>query len=71
MIKFGISKDADLSPLCENLKKVSYMLKAYIDYFPRRFEYKIDEYELKLPHNTSEEQEIFHRVHDIVEMMNK
>ena len=67
----GINKDADLSPFYENLKTVSDMLEAYIDYCPRTFEYEIDEDELKLPQYTPEEQYISHRIHDIVEMTNK
>ena len=42
METFGIKKDADLSPFCENFKTVSDMLVAYIDYCPRTFEYDID-----------------------------
>ena len=71
MKTFGINKDAYLSPLFENFKKVSDMLEAYIYYFPRTFEYEINDDEIQLPPDTSEEQEIFHRIHDIVEMMNK
>ena len=48
MKTFGINKDADLSPLCENFKTVSDMLVAYIDYCPITFEYDIDEDELQL-----------------------
>ena len=35
MKKFGINKDAYLSPLCENIKTVSNTLEAYIDYCTR------------------------------------
>ena len=31
---FGINKDADFSPLCENFKTVSDILEEYIDYRP-------------------------------------
>ena len=68
---FVINKDAYLSPFYENLKTVSDMLEAYIDYFPITFEYDIDEDELKLPQDTPEEQDISHRIHDIVEMTNR
>ena len=48
MKTFGINKDVDLSPLCENFKTVSHILEAYIDYFHRTFLYDIDEDELQL-----------------------
>ena len=47
------------------------MLEVYIDYFPRTFEYGINEYKLQLPQDTSEEKYIFYRIHDIVEMANQ
>ena len=62
----GINEDEILSTLCNCFGDLLGMLKSYIAYFPRNFEYGIGDNKLQLMHNDSEERDTVDRVCDIV-----